>query len=185
MRQRAGLAEVPLHHVPACGTILVVLMLSTIWTFNAFEPIYLLTGGGPADATMRYTGAGLRDGDRQHAPRRGVRRPRPDPPRARHVHRGRERADEPRRLMDERRMSRVATAAPTASRCGPDAVRLGAALQHGRHGRQDGPRDLRRLHLPAEAAHAGAVRAQARARVSSVNLRNSLIVATTSTVVAS
>ena len=35
--------------------ILVVLMLSTIWTFNAFEPIYLLTGGGPADATMVYT----------------------------------------------------------------------------------------------------------------------------------
>ncbi|MCC7367336.1 MAG: sugar ABC transporter permease [Chloroflexi bacterium] len=35
--------------------ILVVLMLATIWTFNAFEPIYLLTGGGPADATMVYT----------------------------------------------------------------------------------------------------------------------------------
>ena len=35
--------------------ILVVLMLSTIWTFNAFEPVYLLTGGGPADATMVYT----------------------------------------------------------------------------------------------------------------------------------
>jgi multiple sugar transport system permease protein len=35
--------------------ILVVLMLSTIWTFNAFEPVYILTGGGPADATMVYT----------------------------------------------------------------------------------------------------------------------------------
>jgi multiple sugar transport system permease protein len=35
--------------------ILVVFMLSTIWTFNSFEPIYLLTGGGPADATMVYT----------------------------------------------------------------------------------------------------------------------------------
>ena len=35
--------------------ILVVLMLSTIWTFNAFEPIYLLTGGGPADSTLVYT----------------------------------------------------------------------------------------------------------------------------------
>ena len=35
--------------------ILVVLMLSTIWTFNAFEPIFLLTGGGPADATIVYT----------------------------------------------------------------------------------------------------------------------------------
>jgi ABC-type sugar transport system permease subunit len=35
--------------------ILVVLMLSTIWTFNSFEPVFLLTGGGPADATMVYT----------------------------------------------------------------------------------------------------------------------------------
>ena len=35
--------------------IIVVVMLSTIWTFNAFEPVYLLTGGGPADATMVYT----------------------------------------------------------------------------------------------------------------------------------
>jgi multiple sugar transport system permease protein len=35
--------------------ILVVLMLATIWTFNAFEPVYILTAGGPADATMVYT----------------------------------------------------------------------------------------------------------------------------------
>lgn len=35
--------------------IIVVLMLGTIFTFNAFEPIYLLTGGGPADATVVYT----------------------------------------------------------------------------------------------------------------------------------
>lgn len=35
--------------------ILVVLMLATIWTFNSFEPVYLLTGGGPADATLVYT----------------------------------------------------------------------------------------------------------------------------------
>ncbi len=33
----------------------VVVMLSTIWTANAFEPIYLLTGGGPSDATVVYT----------------------------------------------------------------------------------------------------------------------------------
>jgi ABC-type sugar transport system permease subunit len=33
----------------------VVLMLTTIWTANAFEPIYLLTGGGPSDATVVYT----------------------------------------------------------------------------------------------------------------------------------
>jgi multiple sugar transport system permease protein len=35
--------------------ILVVFMLATIWTFNAFEPVYLLTGGGPADSTLVYT----------------------------------------------------------------------------------------------------------------------------------
>jgi ABC-type sugar transport system permease subunit len=33
----------------------VVVMLSTIWTANAFEPVYLLTGGGPSDATVVYT----------------------------------------------------------------------------------------------------------------------------------
>src|SRR5262245_47344794 len=33
----------------------VVLLLSTIWTANAFEPVYLMTGGGPSDATMVYT----------------------------------------------------------------------------------------------------------------------------------
>jgi multiple sugar transport system permease protein len=33
----------------------VVLLLTTIWTANAFEPVYLLTGGGPSNATMVYT----------------------------------------------------------------------------------------------------------------------------------
>ncbi len=33
----------------------VVVLLSTIWTANAFEPVYLLTGGGPSDATTVYT----------------------------------------------------------------------------------------------------------------------------------
>jgi multiple sugar transport system permease protein len=33
----------------------VVVLLTTIWTANAFEPVYLLTGGGPSDATMVYT----------------------------------------------------------------------------------------------------------------------------------
>jgi multiple sugar transport system permease protein len=33
----------------------VVLLLTTIQTANAFEPVYLLTGGGPSDATMVYT----------------------------------------------------------------------------------------------------------------------------------
>jgi ABC-type sugar transport system permease subunit len=39
-----------LYHV-----IGVVVMLQTIWTANAFEPVYLLTGGGPSDATVVYT----------------------------------------------------------------------------------------------------------------------------------
>src|SRR5206468_518723 len=46
------------RHVTLPGlrhVIVVIVMLSTIWTFNAFEPVYLLTGGGPADATMVYT----------------------------------------------------------------------------------------------------------------------------------
>ncbi len=33
----------------------VILLLTTIQTANAFEPVYLLTGGGPSDATMVYT----------------------------------------------------------------------------------------------------------------------------------
>jgi multiple sugar transport system permease protein len=33
----------------------VVLLLTTIQTANAFEPVYLLTGGGPSDATVVYT----------------------------------------------------------------------------------------------------------------------------------
>jgi multiple sugar transport system permease protein len=33
----------------------VVVLLQVIWTANAFEPIYLLTGGGPSNATMVYT----------------------------------------------------------------------------------------------------------------------------------
>jgi multiple sugar transport system permease protein len=34
------------------SVIVVVLVLRTIWTFNAFELIYLLTGGGPNGATL-------------------------------------------------------------------------------------------------------------------------------------
>ncbi len=33
----------------------VVVLLQVIWTANAFEPIYLLTGGGPSNSTMVYT----------------------------------------------------------------------------------------------------------------------------------
>jgi multiple sugar transport system permease protein len=33
----------------------VVLLLTTIQTANAFEPVYLLTGGGPSNTTMVYT----------------------------------------------------------------------------------------------------------------------------------
>lgn len=35
-------------------TILVVLLLSTIWTTNGFENVWLLTQGGPSDATMTF-----------------------------------------------------------------------------------------------------------------------------------
>jgi len=34
--------------------ILVVVLLSTIWTTNSFENIFLLTGGGPSNATMTF-----------------------------------------------------------------------------------------------------------------------------------
>jgi len=46
------------HHITLPGLyhiIGVVLLLTTIQTANAFEPVYLLTGGGPSDATMVYT----------------------------------------------------------------------------------------------------------------------------------
>ncbi len=33
------------------GVIAVTVMLSTIWTFNSFEMVYVLTGGGPANKT--------------------------------------------------------------------------------------------------------------------------------------
>ena len=35
--------------------LIVVTLLSTIWTFNAFSMIFLLTAGGPLDATKVYT----------------------------------------------------------------------------------------------------------------------------------
>ena len=35
--------------------IIVVTLLSTIWTFNGFGLIFLLTGGGPMDATKVYS----------------------------------------------------------------------------------------------------------------------------------
>ena len=34
--------------------IIVVLLLSTIWTTNSFENVWLLTQGGPSDATMTF-----------------------------------------------------------------------------------------------------------------------------------
>jgi ABC-type sugar transport system permease subunit len=34
--------------------VLVVVLLSTIWTTNSFENIWLLTQGGPSDATMTF-----------------------------------------------------------------------------------------------------------------------------------
>ncbi len=54
--------------VPALRYIIViVLVLRTIWTFNSFDMVYLLTGGGPARATltlpMRVYTAGFREYD--------------------------------------------------------------------------------------------------------------------------
>jgi ABC-type sugar transport system permease subunit len=49
----------------------VVVLLTTIWTANAFEPIYLLTGGGPSDATTVYTMLVYVMGYGQPAPGRG------------------------------------------------------------------------------------------------------------------
>ena len=34
--------------------MLVVLLLSTIWTTNGFDNIFILTQGGPSDATMTF-----------------------------------------------------------------------------------------------------------------------------------
>ena len=36
------------------NVILVVILLRTIWTFNWFEYLYLITGGGPLDTTMTW-----------------------------------------------------------------------------------------------------------------------------------
>ena len=54
--------------LPALRYVLViVLVLRTIWTFNSFDMVYLLTGGGPARATltlpMRVYTAGFREYD--------------------------------------------------------------------------------------------------------------------------
>ncbi|PJF25328.1 MAG: sugar ABC transporter permease, partial [Phototrophicales bacterium] len=45
------------RHVTLPGirhVILVVLLTSTIWTTNSFEAVWLLTGGGPSNATMTF-----------------------------------------------------------------------------------------------------------------------------------
>jgi ABC-type sugar transport system permease subunit len=45
------------RHVTIPGirhVVLVVILLSTIWTTNSFENIWLLTQGGPSDATMTF-----------------------------------------------------------------------------------------------------------------------------------
>lgn len=34
--------------------VLVIILISTIWTTNSFEAIWLLTGGGPSNATMTF-----------------------------------------------------------------------------------------------------------------------------------
>ena len=45
------------RHVTLPGirhVVLVVLLLSTIWTTNSFEAVWLLTQGGPSNATMTF-----------------------------------------------------------------------------------------------------------------------------------
>ena len=45
------------RHVTLPGirhVILVVVLLSTIWTTNSFEAIWLMTQGGPSNATMTF-----------------------------------------------------------------------------------------------------------------------------------
>ncbi|MCB0107941.1 MAG: sugar ABC transporter permease [Caldilineaceae bacterium] len=37
-----------------CHVVLVVVLLSTIWTTNSFEAIWLMTQGGPSNATMTF-----------------------------------------------------------------------------------------------------------------------------------
>jgi len=55
--------------------IIIVMLLSTIWTFNDFAIVYILTKGGPA-RDAGDPGLHLRDGLRCPAARRGDRRPR-------------------------------------------------------------------------------------------------------------
>lgn len=46
------------RHVTAPGikhVVIVVALLSSIWTANAFEHVWLLTGGGPSDATIVFS----------------------------------------------------------------------------------------------------------------------------------
>lgn len=45
------------RHVTVPGirhVVLVVLLLSTIWTTNSFEAVWLMTQGGPSNATMTF-----------------------------------------------------------------------------------------------------------------------------------
>jgi multiple sugar transport system permease protein len=45
------------RHVSLPGirhVVLVVILVSTIWTTNSFEAIFLMTGGGPSNATMTF-----------------------------------------------------------------------------------------------------------------------------------
>ena len=53
--------------------VIIVLLLSTIWTFNDFAIIYILTKGGPGGATMVLPVLHLRDRLRGPAPGRGHR----------------------------------------------------------------------------------------------------------------
>ena len=55
-RRRQRLAALPGGDAAAASatSILVVTLLSSIWTANSFENIWIMTQGGPSDATMVF-----------------------------------------------------------------------------------------------------------------------------------
>ena len=53
-RQRRGSGFAPSRSPASASVVIVTALLSSIWTANAFENVWLLTQGGPSDATMVF-----------------------------------------------------------------------------------------------------------------------------------